>query len=140
MRCKIYCSVIVYFRQNEIIGLLNTHGSCKYVIDRPHNWYIQIACSAGVPALIAVLVLFISYIICFGKRYKGACAGKSDGKTGTTNETGIGPKIDLLDIGLFAGLVGFMVCGLINDSCITVNPMFWLFLGWAVGRLKTKLD
>ena len=128
------------FRQNEIVGLLNTHGSCKYVIDRPHNWYIQIACSAGVPALIAVLVLFIYYIISFCKRFKVACAGKSDGKTGTTKETGIGSKIELLDIGLFAGLVGFMVCGLINDSCITVNPMFWLFLGWAVGRLKTKLD
>ena len=53
------------FRQNEIVGLLNTHGSCKYVIDRPHNWYIQIACSAGVPALIAVLVLFFYYIITF---------------------------------------------------------------------------
>ncbi len=128
------------FRQNEIVGLLNTHGSCKYVIDRPHNWYIQIACSAGVPALIAVLVLFITYIFGFLKTYKVICTGKSDGKTGTTKETGIGSKIDLLDIGLFAGLVGFMVCGLINDSCITVNPMFWLFLGWAVGRLKTKLD
>lgn len=128
------------FRQNEIVGLLNTHGSCKYVIDRPHNWYIQIACSAGVPALIAVLVLFIYYILCFAKTYKVACTGRSGGKTDTTKENGIGSKIELLDIGLFAGLAGFMVCGLINDSCITVNPMFWLFLGWAVGRLKTKLD
>ena len=107
------------FRQNEIVGLLNTHGSCKYVIDRPHNWYIQIACSDGVPALIAVLVLFFSYLVTFIKRYK---------------ENNIMAGAALTDIGLFSGLAGFMICGLINDSCVTVNPIFWLLLGWAVTR------
>lgn len=121
------------FRQNEIVGLLNTHGSCKYVVDRPHNWYLQIACSDGVIALLAVLALFIFFII---RSVKSLFAKK-------TREN----NIEILDIGLFAGLIGFMLCGLINDSCITVNPLFWLFLGWALARqcdnplfFKEKLD
>jgi len=102
------------FRQNEIVGLLNTHGSCKYVIDRPHNWYLQIALSDGVIALICVVALFLWYIIGFIRKYK---------------------SLEFYDIGLFLGLVGFMLCGMINDSCITTNPWFWLLLGCAVTRL-----
>ena len=109
------------FRQNEIVGLLNTHGSCKYVIDRPHNWYLQIACSDGIPALIGVLALFVMYFIRFLKRF-------------FTKKKENASELCLLDVGLFSGLVGFMLCGFINDSCITVNPIFWLFLGWAVAR------
>ena len=103
------------FRQNEIVGLLNTHGSCKYVIDRPHNWYLQIACSSGVTALLCVLALFVIYIIMFVKNMIR------------------GGSINSVHIGLFAGLTGFMLCGFINDSCITVNPLFWAAFGCAVG-------
>ena len=102
------------FRQNEIVGLLNTHGSCKYVIDRPHNWYLQIALSDGVTALICVMALFLWYIIGFIRKHNA---------------------LGFYDIGLFLGLIGFMLCGMINDSCITANPWFWLLFGCAVTRL-----
>lgn len=102
------------FRQNEIVGLLNTHGSCKYVIDRPHNWYLQIALSDGVIALICVVALFLWYIIGFIRKHNA---------------------LGFYDIGLFLGLIGFMLCGMINDSCITANPWFWLLFGCAVTRL-----
>jgi len=115
------------FRQNEIVGLLNTHGSCKYVIDRPHNWYLQIALSDGVTALICVLALFVWYIITF---FKSLGAGKKEKSTGNSLN-----QADVFDIGLFFGLVGFMLCGMINDSCVTVNPWFWLLFGCAVTRL-----
>ena len=115
------------FRQNEIVGLLNTHGSCKYVIDRPHNWYLQIALSDGVPALLCVLALFLWYIIVFIKRF---CLRKKDDSTGNPAYTA--PEV--FDIGLFLSLTGFMLCGMINDSCIAVNPWFWLLLGCAVTR------
>ncbi len=104
-----------HFRQNEIVGLLNTHGSMKYVIDRPHNWYIQAFISNGLPYLLCMLVLFAIIVI------KGIkCA--------------IGKKTGIFEIGLLAGLVAFMIAGIINDSCVTVNPLFWLALGVAARR------
>ena len=115
------------FRQNEIVGLLNTHGSCKYVIDRPHNWYLQIALSDGVPALICVLALFVWYIIAFIKSF---CVKKKE--NAAANSTYLVP--DLFDVGMFLSLTGFMLCGMINDSCIAANPWFWLLLGCAVTR------
>ena len=127
------------FRQNEIVGLLNTHGSCKYVMDRPHNWYLQIALSDGVTALICVLALFLWYIIGFLRKYKGKPvmdepdAFKKVAVSGTV--AGAGNEFGFFDIGLFLGLTGFMLCGMINDSSVTANPWFWLLLGCAVTRL-----
>ena len=127
------------FRQNEIVGLLNTHGSCKYVMDRPHNWYLQIALSDGVTALICVLALFLWYIIGFLRKYKGKPvmdepdAFKKAAVSGTV--AGAGNEFGVFDIGLFLGLTGFMLCGMINDSSVTANPWFWLLLGCAVTRL-----
>ena len=127
------------FRQNEIVGLLNTHGSCKYVMDRPHNWYLQIALSDGVTALICVLALFLWYIIGFIRKYKGKPvmnepdAFKKAAVSGTV--AGAGNEFGVFDIGLFLGLTGFMLCGMINDSSVTANPWFWLLLGCAVTRL-----
>ncbi|MCR5431463.1 MAG: O-antigen ligase family protein [Lachnospiraceae bacterium] len=105
-----------YFIQNEIVGLLNTHGSMKYVIDRPHNWYIQSFVSNGLPYLICMLVLFAGVLIKGGK-------------------LGLRKKLGIFDIGLLAGVTAFMIAGLINDSCITVNPLFWLVLGVTVRRI-----
>lgn len=117
-----------YFRQNEIVGLLNTHGSCKYVIDRPHNWYLQICMSSGVPAMLLVLMLFIFYIFSFLRPFF---------TKKKTTDTKSGSSCVLL-IGIFAGLLGFMLCGMINDSYITVNPLFWVLLGVGITNLNLK--
>ena len=104
------------FRQNELVGLLNTHGSMKYVIDRPHNWYIQVFVSNGLPFLLAMLALF-ALIVIRGIRLA------------------IRKEIGAFELGLLAGGVTFMITGLINDSCITVNPLFWLVLGLTARRI-----
>ncbi len=121
------------FKQNEIVGLLNTHGSCKYVMDRPHNWYLQIACSAGIPALICVLTLFIWYLAVFIKHYKVSINTIGNKKGSSASEIN---SISALDIALFTGIIGFLLCGIINDSCVTVNPWFWMLFGIAVARRK----
>ncbi|MCR4721111.1 MAG: O-antigen ligase family protein [Lachnospiraceae bacterium] len=105
-----------YFRQNEIVGLLNTHGSMKYVIDRPHNWYIQVLVSNGLPYLLCMIVLFAITLL-------------RGGKLAVKRELG------LFETGLLAGVLAFMIAGLINDSCITVNPIFWLVFGVTVRRV-----
>lgn len=106
------------FVQNELVGLINTNGSSKYVIDRPHNRYLQTAIANGLPALICTLALFI-YVIVAGLKM----IAKEERERA------------IFDVGLLAGLVGFMITGLINDSCITVDPFFWLLIGVFVRRI-----
>ena len=111
------CGNFVFnFRQNELVGLLNTHGSMKYVIDRPHNWYLQVFVSNGLPFLICMLVLFAIIVI------KGIWLA-------------IRKEAGAFELGLLAGVLTFMITGLINDSCVTVNPLFWLVLGLTTRRI-----
>ena len=103
------------FVQNEMVGLLNTNGSTKYVIDRPHNWYIQSFVSNGLPYVLCMLALFVFVLLRF---IAMACR-----KT-----------LESFDAGLFGACLGFMITGIINDSCVTVNPVFWMLFGVAVIR------
>ena len=103
------------FVQNEMVGLLNTNGSTKYIIDRPHNWYIQSFVSNGLPYVLCMLALFVFVIL----RFIAMALKKELGH---------------FDAGLFGACLGFMITGIINDSCVTVNPIFWLLFGIAVIR------
>lgn len=103
------------FVQNEMVGLLNTNGSTKYVIDRPHNWYIQSFVSNGLPYVLCMLALFVFVLLRFIVMAKRK-------------------ELEHFDAGLFGACLGFMITGIINDSCVTVNPIFWLLFGVAVIR------
>ncbi|MDE5946189.1 MAG: O-antigen ligase family protein [Oscillospiraceae bacterium] len=109
-----------YFIQNDIAGLFNAHGTYRLIIDKPHNWYLQIAVTAGIPALIAVLILFVMFFISGVKLFINA--SPEDFKKNSDN---------IFIICLFTGLFGFMLTGIVNDSIVSVNPFFWFNFGIA---------
>lgn len=100
------------FVQNEVVGLLNTHGSYKFVIDKPHSWYLQTAVSTGVISLLAVLVLIFRYL---GRGIVTYCIQNK--------------KQKVFEKALWSGLFAFCITGLVNDSIVAVNPIFWLLFG-----------
>jgi O-antigen ligase len=109
-----------FFVQNDVIGLCNTDGTYRLVIDKPHSLYLQIAITAGIPALLCILVLFGSFV------FRGLrCLWKANAEAFRTD------RRVMLMLCLYAGVCGYMVSGLINDSSITVSPVFWLLFGTA---------
>ena len=112
-----------YFPQTDVVGLSNTNGTYHLVIDKPHNWYLQIAVTSGIPALLAVLALFGIWVL-RGLRL----IVRTD-----RSQLAADPE-KLFFVCMFAGLCGFMVCGLVNDSSVTVNPVFWLCFGAMYAR------
>ncbi|MGN1480417.1 O-antigen ligase family protein [Porcipelethomonas sp.] len=109
-----------YFNQNDLVGLLNTHGTYRLIVDKPHNWYLQIAITCGIPALLAVLILFIYFVVSGFRVFFR-----------TSPDCFKSEKDICFLMFLYTGLCGFMVIGLSNDSCITVNPFFWFSFGIA---------
>ena len=112
------------FVQNDIVGLSNTDGTYHLVVDKPHCRYLQIALTCGIPALAALLVLFGAFLLSGAKnalKWKKAdlCADHSK----------------LFFVCLYTGITGFLIEGIVNDGSITVEPLFWLFLGAAHGML-----
>lgn len=102
-----------YFPQSDYVGRAN-YGFDNSIITKPHSMYLQIGVQTGVVSLIAFLILYLWYFIDCIKTYH-----RCEYKIYTE-------KIGVL---LFIGIIGYMISGLINDSTITVAPMFWVILG-----------
>lgn len=114
-----------YFKQNDYVGLLNTHGSTKFVIDKPHSMYLQTAMEEGCIALIAMLVIFVMVIFNYISNYKCIELCYNNNKHNLASIAGAS----------FVAGVGFMIYGLVNDSMVTVNPVFWIILGICVSSV-----
>lgn len=112
------------FVQNDVVGLCNTNGTYRLVVDKPHCRYLQIALTCGIPALIAIIVLLGAFLL---GGAKNALKWSRDDLLADRNR--------LFFVCLCAGIVGFLAEGIVNDGNITVEPIFWLFLGAAHGML-----
>lgn len=98
------------FPQNDVLGKLVAYGTPRMVVDKPHNWFMQIAANTGVIGVIAVLALLLG----MGRRVLAI---------------GVENKPAMLIVPLFTALVGYTAASLFNDSVISVAPLFWAMVG-----------
>lgn len=117
----------IAFPQDDFMAKANAFYNPSMIVDKPHNFYLQIATNTGVLTLLSLLVFWGIYIISSFKLYSKML-------------------FDTLDkfIGAFAliSVIGYLFSGLFNDSVISVAPLFWIILGLGIGiniRLKNKL-
>ncbi|MBQ8279920.1 MAG: O-antigen ligase family protein [Roseburia sp.] len=106
----------VHFPNEDYISAL-AGGFHNTFVSKPHNMYLQIAIQTGVPSLLAFLAFYLLYFVKSVKLYLTA-------------------KFDRLEtyagFGLFLGTIGYIVIGFINDSNLSVAPLFWFLLGTGV--------
>lgn len=118
----------IAFPNDDYVGLYNS-GYHAMTMTKPHNLYLQIGVQSGVLSLIAFLTFYVMYFISSIKAY---AKGRFD-----TYSSRIG-------LGIFLGSIGYMISGIINDSTITVAPIFWTFIGVGisinVGMIKKNKE
>ncbi len=112
------------FPQNDYAAKYNANWPIYNIVDKPHNMYLQIAINTGLISLISVLVLFGSYIIWSIKLY-----WKNQFEDFTS----------IVGVGIFLGICGFLAAAMVNDSTVSVAPMFWGLLGVGIA-INLKLD
>ncbi len=112
------------FPQNDYAAKYNADWPIYNIVDKPHNMYIGIAVNTGLISLISLLVLFGAYIISSIKIYR-------------KNE--YEDFISIVGAGIFIGICGFLVAGLVNDSSVSVMPLFYGLLGVGIA-INFKLE
>lgn len=115
-----------YFKQQDYVGMLHTHGSVKYVIDKPHNSYIQYSINIGMLGMLSFFGVFVYAFVKGVKRLK--------------NMKSLSMQEDGIYISCLVSICGFLVYSVINDSIITVTPIMCMILGitLATGYLLEK--
>lgn len=97
------------------------------VFRRPHSMYLQMGIQTGGISLLAFLTFAGWYVAesvkLYGKKRKEKFS-----------------EMEILGIGIFVGISGYLITGLVNDSMVGIAQFFWCFigLGFAVNRLCRK--
>lgn len=102
-----------HFPQHDIIGKSMVWYSTGVIIEKPHNFFLDIGLSAGVPALMAFLV-FLFFVL------------SKSSKLISQDLTQYNNQLRLV---LMMGVVSFLTCAQFNDSIVSVSIIFWVLLG-----------
>lgn len=108
----------IYFPQNEILAKAKFLESMNTTVDKPHNWYIQMAINTGFISMLAIVILLFVYGIDSLKLYL------LDKKAHAMRWVGTA---------CIAAVFGYALAGFFNDSIVSVAPIFWAILGMGVG-------
>ena len=123
-----YC---LYYPHNDYVGKYNAGWNINTIVDKPHNMYIGSAVGTGLLSTLTLIALFIMYFIqsiqvYWRERYKDF------------------PSI--VGVSIFLGVIGFAISGFVDDSTVSVMPMFYGLLGLGIAinlmiarRRKQKL-
>lgn len=114
-----YC---LFFPHKDYVGKLNSASfaeNLNIVVDKPHNMYMGAWVGTGGVSVVALLVMFAIYIV---QSFKLYFRNRFDNKDFTT----------YAGVGIFLGIVGFLMAGLVDDSTVSVMPMFYTLLGTGI--------
>lgn len=101
------------YPHNDYVARTNA-GYQTLLTTRAHCYYLQAGIQYGIPALICYLVFVAIYILQAMK-----ICWKSDFKD----------PYSCLALGILAGIIGYCIMCISNDSCVAVSPIAWTFLG-----------
>lgn len=119
------------FPQHDYVGKLNSFRSHRMIVDKPHNMYLQIGINTGLITLLALLAMYLMYFIDSMKIYF-----KRD----------INTFLEYIGIGIFVGVMSYLVAGIFNDQIVSVAPLFYSMVGVGlsvnrmVGSSKCTID
>lgn len=118
---------IFAYPQNDYI--YREYNNMQNTLDvKPHSLYLQQWVENGLIAMCAFLVFCLGYLVNCIRIYRKADLHESLTWTG---------------IGLFTGVLAYLIVGIANDSNVCTAPVFWILLGlgMAVNRmLSEKLE
>ena len=103
----------IVYPNYDFLSMWNT-GYWQQIVTKPHNMYLQIGVQTGVLSLIAMLAFYLIYFF--------TCLVVS-------LQTKKHSFFSMVSGAIAAGTAGYMVSQLINDSSITVAPIFWALVG-----------
>ena len=114
--CAVYPQNDYAFKYNK--GQGDVAHNLYLIVDKPHNMYLHMGIGTGIISLLAILLLYGTYLVQSFKLFW---------KRNLENDF-----LSYAGVGTFLGCTGFMVTGLVDDSTVSVMPLFYGLLGMGI--------
>jgi len=114
-----YC---LYFPHKDYVGKYNSGSysdNINIIVDKPHNMYMGSWIGTGGISVIALLAMFGIYLAQSFRLY-------------FRNKFSADDFISFAGAGIFFGIFGFLFSALVDDSTVSVMPMFYTLLGTGI--------
>jgi O-antigen ligase len=106
-----YC---IYFPHDDYVGKHNAGWNINMIVDKPHNLYLGAAVGTGLISVLALLALFLFYLV---QSFRIYLRTQYDG------------FLPVAGAGIFFGVLGFLASAFVDDSSVSVMPLFYGLLG-----------
>lgn len=106
------------FPHNDYLEKIKSVFSQDMIIDKPHNMYLGVAINTGMISLLALLALFGIYLVQSAKLY--------------WREKEYNSISSIAGLGIALGITSFLIAGIVNDSSVSVMPLFYSLLGTGI--------
>lgn len=106
------------FPQNDPAKIVGFYEETT-IVDKPHNMYLEVAYSMGIPSLVILLSLMVIYIMRFIKKISNK-------------------NLDMypFNLAIFIGFLAFSIQALFNDANIGYQQFFFIFLGLGLSQVS----
>ena len=114
-----YC---IYFPHKDYVGKYNSASfanNINIIVDKPHNMYMGAWIGTGGISVLALLAMFGIYIVQSFRLYFRSKFNADD-------------FVSFIGAGIFFGVFGFLFSALVDDSTVSVMPMFYTLLGTGI--------
>lgn len=112
----------LYYPHEDYVGKYNSgtySSNINIIVDKPHNMYMGMWVGTGGISVLALLALYGIYLFQSSKLYLKNSFANNDFLT-------------FAGSGIAFGVFGFLVAALVNDSTVSVMPIFYGLLGTGI--------
>lgn len=108
----------LHFPNHDYLGKLrHVRRGIAWMVDKPHNLFIQTGVNVGVVAMLAMMIMFFVYIWQSTKYYY------RNFSSSFTHSVGVS---------ILGGVIAYLISVLFTDSTVSVTPVFWGIFGLGV--------
>lgn len=108
---------VMIMEKGQDYALKYNTGILGTVYTRPHNYYLQMWSNTGLISLIVTLIFVFAYLTNCFKLFFGHTIDNDKKKIGFL---------------CMLSVIGFLGCGIANDSLVSTTPVFWCILGMGI--------
>ncbi len=111
---------VIEFPQDDYVGKRHAFSNPNMIVDKPHNFFMQMAINTGLLSLIAYMIAVVLILA----------------KLATINfmkhETDEQHYFSLVGKASFVAIIGYLFAGLTNDGNVNVSPLSWMLIGFGI--------
>ena len=114
--------IMVYPQRDYILDYYLYDGINSLNV-KPHSYYLQVWIQEGFIAFACVIIFFFWYLCIAVKKYR---------------KTVFSDCSSVIGLILMAGVIGYLIAVIANDSTICTAPVFWTSLGAGLGLIEIE--